>query len=212
MRLYDGMSGDRAARTDRHVCRYSRRGFFARRQARSPPPAATAGSGFGTTRRGAVVRDIKAHRQRVRALGSQSTARNWPRAETIGSCGSGIPKRATELLAIPSRPGKIHALVYLAPDKLVTGASDNTIRIWDLKSGKEESRLLGHTGSVSSLDYRAETGILISAGFDTSVRLWTPLSTDGKVVEENRNRTHAVIRPKSRQIRPCRSAPRSQGG
>ena len=138
---------------------------------------------------GAVVRDIAAHRQRVHALGfsldgTQLASGGDDRFLRLWNSETGA-----ELLSIPSRPGKIHALRYLTPDKLVTGASDNTIRIWDLNSGKEETRLLGHTGSVSSLDYRAETGILISAGFDTSVRLWTPLSTDGKVVEENRTRT-----------------------
>jgi WD40 repeat protein len=71
----------------------------------------------------------------------------------------------------------------------VTGASDNRIHIWDVKNGKEEARLLGHTGSVSGLDYQAATGTLISSSFDTSVRIWNPPSTDGKVVEQNLNRT-----------------------
>ena len=71
----------------------------------------------------------------------------------------------------------------------MTGASDNTIRIWDLKSGREETRLLGHTGSVSSLDYQPRSGVLISAAFDTSIRLWTPLATEDKVAAVKRYRT-----------------------
>ena len=138
---------------------------------------------------GAVVRDIAAHHQRVHALGFSLDGTQLASGGDDRFLRCGIPKLVRSCFPYPAGPARFTRCLYLTPDKLVTGASDNTIRIWDLKSGKEESRLLGHTGSVSSLDYRAETGILISTGFDTSVRLWTPLATEGKVVEENRTRT-----------------------
>ncbi len=69
------------------------------------------------------------------------------------------------------RPTKIFALVFFGPDCLATGGSDNLIRLWDLVSGDEVGQLSGHQGSVVSLDCNGQ--VLVSASYDTVVRIWT---------------------------------------
>jgi WD40 repeat protein len=53
------------------------------------------------------------------------------------------------------------------------------IRIWDLKQRVKIAELAGHTGSVVSLAYGGN--VLISAGYDTTVRVW---ATDGELAKE----------------------------
>jgi WD40 repeat protein len=73
---------------------------------------------------------------------------------------------------LPARPGKIMCLVYCAADRLATGGSYNTIRIWDTASGGEILQLAGHTGSVTTLVYDPGNQRLISGSYDTTVRFW----------------------------------------
>ncbi|GAF76614.1 unnamed protein product, partial [marine sediment metagenome] len=50
--------------------------------------------------------------------------------------------------------------------------SDNVIRVWDTDTRRETGHLIGHTGSVATLAWAPAAKLLISAGFDTTVRLW----------------------------------------
>ncbi|MBF0253098.1 MAG: AAA family ATPase [Candidatus Omnitrophica bacterium] len=59
----------------------------------------------------------------------------------------------------------------LTPDgDIVSGSSDNTIRIWDIKSGKVKI-LKGHTHQVSSLAITTD-GKIISGSNDKTIRIW----------------------------------------
>jgi WD40 repeat protein len=64
------------------------------------------------------------------------------------------------------------ALSFCGPGLLAAGGSDNVIRIWDLASGKEQSQLVGHTGSVTTLAWDTKSSTLISGSFDTTIRFW----------------------------------------
>ena len=47
------------------------------------------------------------------------------------------------------------------------------IRVLDVESGREVYRLIGHTGTVTSLAYHDRMGLLVSGSFDTTARLWS---------------------------------------
>jgi WD40 repeat protein len=64
--------------------------------------------------------------------------------------------------------------VFLDADKVAVGGSDNIIRIIDVATRRELQQLVGHTGSIASLDYFADSGLLVSCSFDTTLRLWSP--------------------------------------
>lgn len=57
-------------------------------------------------------------------------------------------------------------------DLLASGSHDNTVRLWDIASGRELQKLEGHTGSVVALAFAAGGGLLVSVGKDHSIRVW----------------------------------------
>jgi WD40 repeat protein len=68
---------------------------------------------------------------------------------------------------------KITALV-VSPDgkTLITGGEDNTIRIWDVSSGKVIRVLQGHQGFINSLTLSRDGQTLVSASRDHTIRVW----------------------------------------
>ncbi len=55
---------------------------------------------------------------------------------------------------------------------LVTAGVDGSIRQWDIETGEEIARLVGHAGSVHSIAMTADGDRLASGGSDNTVRLW----------------------------------------
>ena len=72
---------------------------------------------------------------------------------------------------MPRRPAKVYALTFIGPRYLASGGSDNLIRIWDLATAAEVGRLVGHEGSVATLD--CDQDVLVSGGYDATVRIWS---------------------------------------
>jgi WD40 repeat protein len=73
---------------------------------------------------------------------------------------------------LPERPGEVLALCFCGPDLLASAGSGNAIHFWNVTTHQELSRLVGHTGSVTTLVFHRAAGTLISGGYDTTVRLW----------------------------------------
>lgn len=49
---------------------------------------------------------------------------------------------------------------------------DLAINLWDIGSGKRVKKMTGHTSSVYSLAFSAESSLLVSGGADWTVRCW----------------------------------------
>ena len=66
------------------------------------------------------------------------------------------------------------AALALSPDgrRLASAAWDGTARVWDLASGTAEV-LEGHRGNVNGIAFRPD-GLVATAGFDGTLRLWPP--------------------------------------
>ncbi len=67
--------------------------------------------------------------------------------------------------------GGITGLAFAPDGSLVSGAEDNTVRVWDPRTGLERTMMLGHWRKVCSLDLD-ETGRAVSVGGDFTVRVW----------------------------------------
>lgn len=59
--------------------------------------------------------------------------------------------------------------LQMAPDKVVSGSYDRTIKIWDLPSGGLRSTLQGHNDAVLCLQFDEQK--LISGSADTSIKV-----------------------------------------
>jgi WD40 repeat protein len=60
----------------------------------------------------------------------------------------------------------------------VTG-EDLAINLWDLGSGKRIKKMTGHTASIYSLAFSAESSLLVSGGADWTVRCWDVKAAGG---------------------------------
>ncbi|MCE9608391.1 MAG: WD40 repeat domain-containing protein [Planctomycetia bacterium] len=136
------------------------------------------------------LRDIPAHRMRVRSIAYS------PDSSQMASVGDDRKfylwnADGTRAATLPTPAGRLFSLTFLGPDFLASGGSDNLIRVLDLRSRRELAQLSGHTGSVAGLDYHAESNLIASAGFDTTVRIWKPALTESSPAKITQRPTFA---------------------
>ena len=87
-------------------------------------------------------------------------------AEPVGQI---VPEKAIRL--------DIHATIWsyvFSPDgrRAITGASDQTIRLWDLETGLCLRTFHGHSGTVWTVAWSADSRRALSGSEDNTVRLW----------------------------------------
>jgi WD40 repeat protein len=68
--------------------------------------------------------------------------------------------------------------VAISPDSnfVATGSKDKSIKLWDLRNGREVRNFLGHQATVSALQFSADGRWLVSGSRDNTVRGWDVLS------------------------------------
>jgi WD40 repeat protein len=66
-------------------------------------------------------------------------------------------------------------------ETVVSGAGDQTVKLWDVETGRERATLLGHTDRVMAAAFSPDGTLLVTGGLDHTVRLWRT-ATDEDVV------------------------------
>lgn len=64
--------------------------------------------------------------------------------------------------------------IAFSPDskKIVTGSWDFNLIVWDVRKGKEKTKLMGHGSCVSSCDFSADGKQIISSSYDGNLKVW----------------------------------------
>jgi len=97
----------------------------------------------------------------------------WPGGITSAGRPILAPLARPELVLQTGHTLRVNCTVF-GPDGrwLASGGADNSIKIWDVNSGRELRALNGHTGWVKALAVSRDGRRLASAGNDRTVRIW----------------------------------------
>ena len=95
---------------------------------------------------------------------------------TYANVNSIIFENCTYANTLPPLEGHISWVtsVCFSPDgrQLASGSADESVRVWDLSSGREVKKLEGHTRGVGSVCFSPDGRQLASGSNDESVRVW----------------------------------------
>ncbi len=101
----------------------------------------------------------------------------------------GGSRKAHEVLQLIGHSGWIKAL-DMTPDgnKALSGSQDNSIRLWNVATGKEIGKFEGHDDDVNCVVFSPTGSNALSGGSDRTVRLWDiDLGTELKKFEGHQN-------------------------
>jgi WD40 repeat protein len=85
--------------------------------------------------------------------------------------------------------------VAYSPDgsRIVSGSSDNTVKVWDAATGAELSTLRGHTGAVTAVACSRDGTRIASSSWDCTVKVWdAPSGAEPGTITGHRDRVNAI--------------------
>jgi hypothetical protein len=112
-----------------------------------------------------------------------------------------VARRATLLRRFTGHTDSVWAVTF-APDgrRVLSGAMDGTIRLWERDTGRELRCLKGHTEGVTGIAFAGDGLRALSSSLDGTVRLWDVEGQELRRFEGHRGRVLSVaLTPDGRQ-------------
>ena len=119
-----------------------------------------------------------------------------PQGRSLASASRGPPLEGPSLASASRGHTKAVYSVCFSSDnkKIVSGSSDNSIKIWNSEnfweSSSPEFTLNGHTRCVSSVCFFSDNKKIVSGSFDNSIKIWN--AENGELIKTLNGHTNAV--------------------
>lgn len=98
------------------------------------------------------------------------------KAEAVSQTAPALSTKANvapELIVQAGHSSDVKSVAFSRDGKwLVSGSADKTIKLWEVKSGREIRSFTGHTASINSVAFSPDGTRIVSASEDETVRLW----------------------------------------
>ena len=76
-------------------------------------------------------------------------------------------------------------------NRIASGSSDKSVRVWDAKTGEQVKDLHGHTQEVLSVGFSPDGNRIVSGSWDKSVRVWD--AKTGEQLKELQGHTQGAL-------------------
>ncbi|KAJ6553243.1 WD40-repeat-containing domain protein, partial [Mycena capillaripes] len=110
----------------------------------------------------------------------------WPQFPHLLSVTKGrVEKWPATIELFAGHTGHVHSVAFSPDSKcIVSGSSDGTVQIWDLKTGVALGEpLVGHTGRVTSVSFSPDGKHIVSGSYDHTVRIWDIRAASVRLLE-----------------------------
>ncbi|PIK36848.1 putative E3 ubiquitin ligase complex SCF subunit sconB [Apostichopus japonicus] len=80
-----------------------------------------------------------------------------------------------KVIDLRGHTAKVHCVAFDGQSRLASGSKDNTVRLWDIKSGQLIHTFRGHTKGVWSVKFFTNH-LLVSGSYDNTIKVWNSRS------------------------------------
>ena len=102
--------------------------------------------------------------------------------------------KGNELFTLLGHSWNVSDIAFSSNNNLLASAGwDNTIKLWDVKTGKEILSINAHTKGVNSVCFNSDDKMLASASFDKTIKLWDIEGKELKTLKGHKKGVNKIL-------------------